>query len=217
MKSAGSIDRPIYMRLSCQMHHGIGSVFGKNFIERCAVSNVGLFKRIAGVLCYIRDIGQTRCISQSVHVHYRVPAAIAKRTTAEPIKPAPPVTNIFMSFGRKQTGYQNRPERELLGPYHSRSGRQTKATQYHSCPTARHLLFLARSSQCTCKRSRYRPPVYKAMRKTHWDIELVPILGCQLIALPLSIGRAAAPDVDSNIKNRSTTTAHQLALRVGAA
>ena len=53
------------------------------------------------------------------------------------------------------------------------------------------------------------------MCKPHWDIKLVPILGRQLIALPLTIGWAAAPDVDSYIKNRSTTTAQELTLRVG--
>ena len=57
-----------------QMHDRIGVVCGKHHVQRGAVTNIDLFKRIIRVIRDACDIVQTRGIGQRINIDHAMPA-----------------------------------------------------------------------------------------------------------------------------------------------
>ena len=97
-KVCWAINGSVHVGFSRQMHHCIRLVFFKNRVESSTISDICMFKEVLRALTAV-DIRQVSCIGQRIEILTTLcPRAIAKRTTAEPINPAPPVTKIFIEF-----------------------------------------------------------------------------------------------------------------------
>jgi hypothetical protein len=68
-EGARAVDRAVDMAFGGEVHHGIGSVFREDAVERGAVADVGLFKGVAGAVRDLRHVGEVRSVGQRVEVH----------------------------------------------------------------------------------------------------------------------------------------------------
>ena len=72
-KRAGAVDGSIHVGFSRQMHHRIGLMVSKDPVKRCAVANIGLFKRIERAVGHAGDVLKTGRIGQRIEINHAMP------------------------------------------------------------------------------------------------------------------------------------------------
>ena len=108
-EGGGAVNRAVDMAFGGQMQNGVGTKSIERRPDRGAVANVGANKGIARTARRRRERRHIAGVGKLIqHEHFVVRLADRQRTTADPMKPAPPVTNNRMPTLFSQKWFQRR-------------------------------------------------------------------------------------------------------------
>ena len=84
------------MAFCCKVNDSVEAIFFEQAFNLWSIGNIGFFENIVRCVLDILQVLEIACISKGIKVYDPIVGIFIKRTTCEPINPAPPVmSNVF--------------------------------------------------------------------------------------------------------------------------